>query len=101
MKRRGLGFTLLELMVTIAVLGILLGLTVPTFREFSRNNSVTTAQNDLVTALNVARSEALRPHLTGDLFVNGFYRRNHNRGVESTEHDCQVSSGRPRIVYGS
>ena len=51
---------MLELMVTIAVLGLLLGLTVPTFREFTRNNSVTTAQNDLVTALNVARSEALR-----------------------------------------
>jgi type IV fimbrial biogenesis protein FimT len=58
--KHGRGFTLLELMMTITVLGILLGLAVPTFREFTRNNNVTTAQNDLVTALNVARSEALR-----------------------------------------
>lgn len=50
----------MELMITITVLGILLGLAVPTFREFSRNNSVTAAQNDLVTSFNLARSEALR-----------------------------------------
>jgi type IV fimbrial biogenesis protein FimT len=60
MKRRSRGFSLMELMITITVLGILLGLTVPTFREFSQNNSVTAAQNDLVTSFNLARSEALR-----------------------------------------
>ena len=47
-------------MVSILVLAILLGFAVPTFREFTRNNSVTAAQNDLVTSLNLARSEALR-----------------------------------------
>jgi type IV fimbrial biogenesis protein FimT len=60
MKRRSRGFTLIELMVTITVVAILLGLAVPTFREFSQNNSVTAAQNDLVTSFNLARSEALR-----------------------------------------
>lgn len=47
-------------MIGITVLGILLGLAVPTFRQFSLNNSVTAAQNDLVTSFNLARSEALR-----------------------------------------
>lgn len=60
MKRHSRGFNLLELMVAIAVLGILLGWGVPTFREFTRNNAVTVANNDLVTSLNLARSEALR-----------------------------------------
>jgi type IV fimbrial biogenesis protein FimT len=60
MKRLSRGFSLMELMVGITVLGILLGLAVPTFRQFSQNNSVTAAQNDLVTSFNVARSEALR-----------------------------------------
>ena len=50
----------MELMIGIAVMGVLLGVAVPTFRQFSLNNSVTAAQNDLVTSFSVARSEALR-----------------------------------------
>lgn len=60
MKRAQTGFTLMELMVSLTVLGILLGFAVPSFREFTRNNRVTAVQNDLVTAFTVARSEALK-----------------------------------------
>ena len=60
MKKHSRGFTLIELMVAITVMAILLGLGVPAFREFTRNNRVTAAQNDLVTALNLARSESLK-----------------------------------------
>lgn len=54
------GVTLLELMIALTCVAILVGLSVPTYREFTRNNRVTAANNDLVTALNLARSEALR-----------------------------------------
>jgi type IV fimbrial biogenesis protein FimT len=54
------GFTLLELMFGIAVLAILVGLAAPSFSSFINNNRVTTAQNDLVAALYVARSESVR-----------------------------------------
>lgn len=54
------GFTLLELMTAITVLGVLLGLAIPSFRDIIRNNRVTTQTNDLVSALNYARSEALK-----------------------------------------
>ena len=54
------GFTLLELMVTIAVLAIIATLGVPSFRELIQNNRVTTQTNELVTALNFARAEAVK-----------------------------------------
>jgi type IV fimbrial biogenesis protein FimT len=54
------GFTIIELMIGITLVAILFGLAVPSFREFTRGNRVTAAQNDLVTSLNLARSEALR-----------------------------------------
>ncbi len=60
MKRTNTGFSLMELMVAITVLGILLGFAVPSFREFTRSNRVTAVHNDLTTAFTVARSEALK-----------------------------------------
>lgn len=54
------GFTLLELMVAITVLGILLGLGVPAFNDIIRNNRVAAETNQLMTALAYARSEANR-----------------------------------------
>ena len=52
------GFTLLELMTAIAVLGVLLAIGVPSFRDAIANNRTTTQANTLVSALNLARSEA-------------------------------------------
>lgn len=60
MRNDNRGFTLIELLTALTVLAILLGLAVPTFRDFTRNNRVGAAQNDLVTAFTYARSEALR-----------------------------------------
>ncbi|QSA96724.1 GspH/FimT family pseudopilin [Methylococcus sp. EFPC2] len=54
------GFTLIELMVTLAVAAIILSLGVPGFQEVIRNNRLTTRANDVVTALNLARSEAIK-----------------------------------------
>jgi type IV fimbrial biogenesis protein FimT len=56
----GHGFTLLELMVTVAVLAILVTVGVPSFRDLIQNNRVTTQTNELVTALNFARTEAVK-----------------------------------------
>ncbi|MCK0506284.1 GspH/FimT family pseudopilin [Aromatoleum anaerobium] len=54
------GFTLIELMVAIAILGIVLGLGMPAFNSAIQNNRATSATNDLVTALQLARSEAVK-----------------------------------------
>lgn len=60
MKSRQPGFTIIELMVTLLVLSILVASAVPSFRELTRSNRVVAAQNDLVTAMSVARSEAVK-----------------------------------------
>ena len=57
---RPAGFTLLELMVTVAVAAILVVVGVPGFTSFVQNNRAATHANELVTAFALARNEAIR-----------------------------------------
>jgi type IV fimbrial biogenesis protein FimT len=57
---RAAGFTLVELLITIVVVSILLALGAPAFKDFIKNNRVTAQTNDLVSAIQLARSEALK-----------------------------------------
>ena len=54
------GFTLTELMIAIAVSGILLNIAVPSFQNVIEANSVNTATNTLYSSILSARAEALR-----------------------------------------
>lgn len=53
------GFTLIELIVTMSVAAILIGIGVPNFLELIRDNRLATQYNDFLSALNLARSEAI------------------------------------------
>ena len=54
------GFTLLELMVTLVVVAVILGFGLPSFQQLVQRNRMTSTANDLLAALNVARSEAVK-----------------------------------------
>jgi type IV fimbrial biogenesis protein FimT len=54
------GFTLIEMIITIVVLGILLGIAVPSFRNASLSSQLRSAANDFIATANFARSEAIK-----------------------------------------
>lgn len=54
------GFTLVELMFTLILAGILIGLAVPSFREYRQNSRAANQSNQLVTDLYMARMEAIK-----------------------------------------
>lgn len=55
--RQSSGFTIIELMVTLTVAAVLLGLAVPTFTDMIRNTRIANQANAIVGALNYARAE--------------------------------------------
>lgn len=60
LARRLSGFSLVELMVTLAIVAILVAIAFPSFEGSMRNNRVTTATNEMIASLSLARMEALR-----------------------------------------
>lgn len=60
MNRKHTGFTLIELMVVLAIGAILLSLAVPSFRSTIQNNRISTQANELVSTLQLARGEAIK-----------------------------------------
>ena len=54
------GYTLFEVMITIIVLAIMMGFAVPSFQEAVMNGATSAQTNDLVAALQGARSEATK-----------------------------------------
>lgn len=60
MKRAQPGFTLLELMVVLAIAGVLFAVGIPAMGDFIRNSRITSAANDVMGALHFTRSEAIK-----------------------------------------
>jgi len=65
--RRARGFTIIELMVVVAMLSILMGLALPSFKSVTESWRVGQAVDNLRSTMFYARSEAIRRG--GDIFI--------------------------------
>lgn len=89
MNSRTQGFTLLELMLVIAIASVVLVIGIPSFGEFSRNNRITAAANDFLGGVQTARTEAIKRQLTG-----GAVSVCPSNNPEATDAACLASGSR-------
>lgn len=57
--RRVLGFTAIELLITVVVVAVLVSLALPSFRVFLQNNRLKTETSEFFAAISLARTEAI------------------------------------------
>ena len=64
---RPTGFTLIELMIAVAVAAVLTAVALPSFNGLLRSNRVASTSNNLLTGINLARSEAIKANRGGGI----------------------------------
>lgn len=64
------GFTLIELIVVMAIIVVLAMVAIPNFVTFQRNSQLTSAANSLLASINTARGEAMKRNQTAFVVPN-------------------------------
>lgn len=91
------GFTLVELMITMAVVVILTAIAVPSFRNLTLTNRLVTTANDYVAALNVARLEAVKRNASVQLCSNIAA----DNGTDTLGTSCGTDAGAVYTLNGT
>lgn len=60
MISRHAGFTIIELMIVVAMIAVLAAVAAPSLRDLVKNTSMTSQTNDFMTDLSIARAEAVK-----------------------------------------
>jgi len=89
---RSKGFTLIELMVVIAILGIILGLAVPAMSEFLIRQRVKSQSNDIMLAIASARSEAIKLNQAVSVIPDGIWASGWCVVVSSGQINCNADN---------
>jgi len=63
-RRTQSGLTIIELMVTVGVIGITAAIAYPSFEAYLANSRLVTSTNDLVASMQLARAEAIKRGVT-------------------------------------
>ncbi len=71
MMKKQMGFTLIELMITVTIAGVILTLALPAFNQFLQNNRTTSQVNDFIAVMSLARSEAIGRNRQVQIIANG------------------------------
>lgn len=80
------GFTIIELLIVLTVLGILASIAVPSFTEMIRNARRNGAIDELGSSIMLARAEAMKRGQA--VVVCGVNDANNNKVIESGERNC-------------
>jgi type IV fimbrial biogenesis protein FimT len=88
-RRMSRGFTLVELMVTVAVAAILMAIAIPSFKTITVSNQLDAAANDVVNALNTARMQAIKRNADTQMCSNNAS----NNGSDTLGGGCASVSG--------
>jgi len=72
-SRKNSGFSMIELLISVIILGILAAIAVPSFREFIAGQRVKNASFDIMAILTLTRSEAIKRNSNVTADSDGMY----------------------------
>lgn len=88
-KRYMQGITLVEMVIAVTIVGVLASMASPSMKAFLQSNRVTVANNNLVSDLFFARSEALKRRVNVYLCISN----SAQNGCESTASNLDYANG--------